>query len=59
MPGRYRLTLKAMAGNTVLFYLPGAMEVDVVASDFYGTGRLPESSWGGFCLVEHTWANGN
>jgi len=53
-PGRYRLSLKIMAGSQRLFYLPNLMNVDVVAGDFYGTGRLPDS-WGGVCLIEHAW----
>jgi lipopolysaccharide transport system ATP-binding protein len=54
-PGRYRLTLRATSGNRVLFYLPGALEVDVVEGDFYGTGRLPDPTWGGACLVDQSW----
>ena len=57
MPGRYRLTLMATAGHRTLFYLPEAMDVDVVAGDFFGSGKLPESSWGGPCLIEHRWAS--
>jgi lipopolysaccharide transport system ATP-binding protein len=57
MPGRYRLTLKAMSGQQILFYLPEVVEIDVVAGDFFGTGQLPERSWGGPCLIEHRWVS--
>ncbi len=55
MPGRYRLTLKLTSGPQTLAYIPAAVQVDVVSGDFFGTGRLPEPSWGGYCLVEHQW----
>jgi len=54
-PGRYRISLKIMSGEQLLFWLPHAIEVSVESGDFYGTGRLPES-WGGFCLIDHSWS---
>jgi homopolymeric O-antigen transport system ATP-binding protein len=54
-PGRYRLSIKIVVDGIVAFYLPNIIEVDVEAGDFYGTGRIPDNSWGGVCLVEHSW----
>ncbi len=54
-PGYYRLTLKVTSGSQILFYLPAVLEAGVVEGDYFGTGRLPESGWGGVCLVGHSW----
>lgn len=56
-PGRYRLTLKVEDKNTVLFYLPGIVEIDVIPGDYYGTGRLPDAPWGGLVMIDHTWSS--
>jgi len=32
-------------------------EVGVIPGDFYGSGKLPNSKWGGTVLVRHSWAS--
>ena len=54
-PGIYRLTFKLKIADRIVFYLPKVFEFPVEDGDYFGTGRLPESSWGGICLVEHGW----
>jgi len=49
------LMLKIASNEDTLFYLPSAIEIEVLPGDFFGSGKLPESSWGGSMLVEHSW----
>ena len=53
--GRYRLTVKLKVNDRVAFYLPKVFPLSVGGGDFFGTGRLPEQSWGGLCYLDSTW----
>lgn len=56
LPGRYYIHIKLIVENThTVFNLPFIKEFSVDNGDFYGTGRLPSTEWGGMCLIEHTW----
>lgn len=57
MPGSYSVTIKLMVGNEVVFYRPAFSTLTVVEGDFFGTGRLPDPSWGGEMLVPQEWAS--
>jgi lipopolysaccharide transport system ATP-binding protein len=54
-PGTYSLTIDLVAGADSLMFTERACEISVVSGNFYGTGRLPESPWGGLVLVDHSW----
>lgn len=54
-PGRYMLTFKLKIADDTVLYLPKAFELNLEAGDFFGTGKLPDKKWGGFCLLEHSW----
>jgi lipopolysaccharide transport system ATP-binding protein len=54
-PGLYRISVKVMSSDNLLFWLPHSMELNVEGGDFYGTGKLPEPSWAGICMFENLW----
>jgi lipopolysaccharide transport system ATP-binding protein len=53
-PGQYHLTLFCRINGSVADWVQHAALVIVEGGDFYGTGRLPPSSHGGF-LVQQGW----
>lgn len=55
-PGNYYLNFKLRISDQVVFFLPRFFNLQVEDGDFYGTGRLPEKSWGGVSLIEQTWS---
>jgi lipopolysaccharide transport system ATP-binding protein len=52
MPGRYTVTLFASIGGEVADWIKRAGHFDVLASDFFGTGRFPGAGEAMF-LVDH------
>jgi len=54
-PGQYHLTLFCRVNGSIADWVQHAVLVIVEAGDFYGTGRLPPSTHGGF-LVAQDWA---
>jgi lipopolysaccharide transport system ATP-binding protein len=55
-PGRYCLTLNAgPQGGQWADVIDQALWFEVIASDFYGNGKLPNPDWGR-CLVRSRWA---
>jgi lipopolysaccharide transport system ATP-binding protein len=55
VPGRYTLTLNAGPQHAVWTdVIDQAVSFDVLPSDFYGNGRLPNPDWGRF-LVRSRW----
>lgn len=55
-PGLYRLNFKLRIADQVVFFFPRMFDLQVEDGDFYGTGRLPEKSWGGVSLIEQSWS---
>jgi lipopolysaccharide transport system ATP-binding protein len=53
-PGQYHLTLFCRVNGSIADWVQHAALVIVEGGDFYGTGRLPPSSHGGF-LVTQDW----
>jgi len=53
-PGQYHLTLFCRVNGSIADWVQHAALVIVEGGDFYGTGRLPPSSHGGF-LVAQDW----
>ena len=53
-PGQYHLTLFCRINGEIADWVQHAALVIVEGGDFYGTGRLPPSSHGGF-LVAQDW----
>ena len=51
------LSSKVTAADRILFYLPDSMELEIVAGDFFGTGKLPNPAWSGPFLIEHRWSS--
>lgn len=54
IPGRYVISFGCRVGPVWSDGVYDAVELEVVAGDFYGTGRLPPEGWGS-SLVEHRW----
>ena len=55
LPGTYSVTVGLVAGPERLAFVERACELEVMSGDFYVTGRLPDTAWGGLSLVEHAW----
>ena len=53
-PGQYYVTLFCRVNGIIADWIQQAMLLTVEAGDFYGTGRLPPSSHGGF-LIPQDW----
>jgi len=53
-PGQYHVTLFCRVNGTIADWLSEAAVLTVEAGDFFGTGRLPPSTHGGF-LVPQCW----
>ena len=53
-PGQYSVTLFCRVNGTIADWLSQAAVLTVEAGDFFGTGRLPPSTHGGF-LVPQCW----
>jgi lipopolysaccharide transport system ATP-binding protein len=58
MPGEYRLRVSLNVGGALADVVENAVKVSVVASDYYGTGKVP---WNGTFVLEQHWrlADGN
>ena len=54
-PGAYTVVLKVLAGRSTVFLLRSFITFDVIAGDFFGTGKLPDPEWGGLCYVDSEW----
>ncbi|MDT8303001.1 MAG: Wzt carbohydrate-binding domain-containing protein, partial [Sedimentisphaerales bacterium] len=54
-PGTYKVNVKIKVLEDVIFFLEGIFSFDVEDGDFFRTGRIPDRSWGGVLLVEHSW----
>jgi lipopolysaccharide transport system ATP-binding protein len=55
LPGRYWINLSIWHDKGLADRIERAAELEVIAGDFYGTGKLPSSTSGNL-LVEHQWA---
>lgn len=53
MPGQYYLNIHCRVGGNVADFIKVVRRIDVVAGDFYGTGRLPH--WGSV-TIPHKWS---
>jgi lipopolysaccharide transport system ATP-binding protein len=52
VPGRYRATIEARVGESVVDYVRDAFVLTVESGDFFGTGRINTHSP---VLLDHTW----
>ena len=55
-PGQYHITLFCKANGTIADWVQQAALLTVEPGDFYGTGRLPQATHGGF-LIPQEWQN--
>jgi lipopolysaccharide transport system ATP-binding protein len=55
-PGRYALDVKFVATGEALLWAPRVAHLDVEPSDFFGTGRFPDRTSGGVCLLAQEWS---
>jgi homopolymeric O-antigen transport system ATP-binding protein len=53
-PGQYHITLFCRANGTIVDWVKQAAVLTVEPGDFYGTGRLPPATHGGF-LIPQKW----
>jgi lipopolysaccharide transport system ATP-binding protein len=52
-PGEYKILLAlGVGGITTIDLIEDAARIDVVGSDYYGTGKVP---WNGLIVLEHRW----
>ncbi len=54
-PGRCRVELELLKGETCCDGIEYADYFDVEAYDIYGSGRIPSRSWA-TCLLQQTWS---
>jgi lipopolysaccharide transport system ATP-binding protein len=52
LPGEYRLRVGLMVGGREVDYVEDAAEIEVIHSDYYGTGALPSR---GIFVMENRW----
>lgn len=55
-PGHYTVSAICEIDGQVADWVTNAAVLEVIAGDFFGTGRLPSQSHGRF-IVEHTWSS--
>ena len=53
--GAYTLDIKVIAKGEALLWAPRIAQLAVENGDFYGTGRLPDPSWGGTLHLHQEW----
>jgi hypothetical protein len=53
MPGKYTITIGAQANKILLDRVHNAAKIDVIAGDFYGTGRPLAKR--GLVLCDYNW----
>ena len=52
VPGEYRIKVSLDIGGVDVDYVEDAARLTIVASNYYGTGKVP---WSGFFVLEHHW----
>jgi len=57
-PGQYVMTLRAESHGEILFYLQGSHNFEILNSDYFGTTKMPDKSWGGSVLLDQQWRIG-
>lgn len=55
LPQRYTLDFHLYEQPDTLDYLESALSLEIIASDVYGSGTLPDSRYGGIVFVHHQW----
>src|SRR2546430_11125170 len=58
-PGQYHITLFCRANGTIADWVQQAALLTVEPGDFYGTGRLPHATHGGFLIPQKWQIQGN
>jgi lipopolysaccharide transport system ATP-binding protein len=53
-PGRYTFNLFSSVGSDISDWISNAGSIEVVSSDFFGSGKLPPQNQG-HLLVDHSW----
>jgi lipopolysaccharide transport system ATP-binding protein len=56
MPGRYLLNIRCTVGGLLADEVKGALPLEVVAGDFYGSGILPSRGDGDIVMLRTDWA---
>jgi lipopolysaccharide transport system ATP-binding protein len=56
VPGTYRSNLYCEVNGEIQDWIQDAFEIEVVASDFFGSGRMPPARQG-VVLFSHSWSN--
>ena len=52
VPGIYKILVAVGIGDTILDVVEDAARIEVVESDYYGTGKTP---WNGLVVLKHHW----
>jgi hypothetical protein len=53
--GSYVMDVKVLTGKEVLLWEPRLMQLSVETGDFYDTGKLPDTDWGGYFHLQQQW----
>jgi lipopolysaccharide transport system ATP-binding protein len=53
MPGTYRLTLFCKCDSDIADWVSNAIQIQVDAGDFFGSGKLINKEWGNFLIHHH------
>jgi lipopolysaccharide transport system ATP-binding protein len=51
-PGEYKILVVLAVRESVLDFVEDAVRINVIGSDYYGTGKVP---WNGFIVLKHRW----
>ena len=53
--GVYNIDVKIFSRDRTIIWAPNMYSFTVNTTDFFGSGKMPEQSWGGLILVKSTW----
>jgi lipopolysaccharide transport system ATP-binding protein len=57
VPGRYSLNVSCTSAGIICDWILDALQFEVLAADFYGSGKIATGGSGLFCL-KHSWHQG-
>ena len=54
-PGNYDAEVKVLQNSDLLIWVNNQLTIKVESGDFYNSGRLPKTKWGGICHLQQKW----
>ena len=52
VPGQYKIKVSLDIGNSDVDLVNDAVRINIIESDYYGTGKVP---WSGLFVLKHQW----